>query len=116
MSISEQELKTFIKEDNQMQNEGIGYINETTVDFQGITTEDIVKKIYNCVPMEEVSVTIRGIGSFTYLCNGSDVFIQFFTLSCVKYSSKRSCFLRFYVYLCHVIDDFASLELQHEGK
>ena len=48
--------------------------------------------------MEEVPVIIRGIGSFTYLCNGSDVFIQFF------------------VYLCHVIDDFASLELQHEGK
>ena len=115
MSISEQELKTFIKEDNQMQNEGIGYINETNVDFQGITTKNVVKK-YNCVPMEEVSVIIRGIGSFTYLCNGSDVFIQFFTLSCVKYSSKRSGFLRFYVYLCHVIDDFASLELQHEGK
>ncbi len=99
-----------------MLNEGIGYINETNVDFQGITTEDIVKKKYNCVPMEEVPVIIRGIGSFTCLCNESDVFIQFFALSCVKYSSKRSCFLRFYVYLCHVIDDFASLELQHEGK
>ena len=24
----------------------------------------------------------------------------------VKYSSKRSDFLRFYAYLCHVIDDF----------
>ena len=24
----------------------------------------------------------------------------------VKYSSKRSDFLRFYDYLCHVIDDF----------
>ena len=113
MSISEQELKTFIKEDNQMLNEGIGHINETNVDSQGMTT--VVKK-YICVPTEEVSVTIRGIGSFTYLYNGSDVFIQFFTLSCVKYSSKRSGFLRFYVYLCHVIDDFASLELQHEGK
>ena len=31
----------------------------------------------------------------------------------VKYSSKRSDFLRFYLYLCHVIDDFACLELQH---
>lgn len=115
MSISEQELKTFIKEDNQMLKEGIGYINETNVDSQGMTTEDIVKK-YNCVPMEEVSVIMRGIASFTCLCNGSDAFIQFFTLSCVKYSSKRCGFLRFYVYLCHVIDDFASLELQHEGK
>ena len=28
-------------------------------------------------------------------------------------SSKRSDFLRFYLYLCHVIDDFACLELQH---
>ena len=26
-------------------------------------------------------------------------------LSYVKYSSKRSDFLRFYLYLCHVIDD-----------
>ena len=26
---------------------------------------------------------------------------------------KRSDFLRFYLYLCHVIDDFACLELQH---
>ncbi len=34
-------------------------------------------------------------------------------LSYVKYSSKRSDFLRFYLYLCHVIDDFACLELQH---
>ena len=45
--------------------------------------------------MEEVPVIIRGIGSFTYLCNGSDVFIQFFMLSCVKYSSKRSVFSDF---------------------
>ena len=28
-------------------------------------------------------------------------------LSHMKYSSKRSDFLRFYLYLCHVIDDFA---------
>ena len=34
-------------------------------------------------------------------------------LSYVKYSSKRSDFLRFYAYLCHVIDDFACLDLQH---
>ena len=30
-------------------------------------------------------------------------------LSYMKYSSKRSDFLRFYAYLCHVIDDFACL-------
>ena len=34
-------------------------------------------------------------------------------LSYVKYSSKRSDFLRFFAYLCHVIDDFACLDLQH---
>ena len=45
MSISEQELKTFIKEDNQMQNEGIGYINETNVDSQGMTTKMLSKNI-----------------------------------------------------------------------
>ena len=28
-------------------------------------------------------------------------------------TSKRSDFLRFYLYLRHVIDDFACLELQH---
>lgn len=60
MTMSEQELKTFIKEDNQMLNEGIGNINESNVDSQGMTTEDIVKK-YNCVPMEEVFQGIRNI-------------------------------------------------------
>ena len=34
-------------------------------------------------------------------------------LSYVKYSSKRSDFLRLYLYLCYVIDDFACLEMQH---
>lgn len=58
MSMSEQELKKFIKEDTKMLNEGIGNINESNVDFQGMTTEDIVKK-YNFVPMEEVFQGIR---------------------------------------------------------
>ena len=30
----------------------------------------------------------------------------------VKYSSKRSDFLRFYDYLCHAIEVFACLEMQ----
>ena len=30
----------------------------------------------------------------------------------MKNSSKRSDFLRFYAYLCHVIEEFACLELQ----
>ena len=32
----------------------------------------------------------------------------------MKYSSKRSAIFKFYLYLCHVIDDFACLELQHQ--
>ena len=31
----------------------------------------------------------------------------------MKNSSKRSDFLSFYAYLCHVIEEFACLELQH---
>ena len=30
-----------------------------------------------------------------------------------KYSAKSADFLRFYAYLCHVIDHFACLDLQH---
>ena len=30
-----------------------------------------------------------------------------------KYSTKSCDFLRFFTYLCHVIDDFACLDLQH---
>ena len=30
-----------------------------------------------------------------------------------KYSTKSGDFLRFFSYLCHVIDDFACLDLQH---
>lgn len=58
MSMSEQELKDFIREDSQMLNEGFGDINESNVNFQGMTTEDIVRK-YNCVPMDEVFQGIK---------------------------------------------------------
>lgn len=37
MTMSEQELRAFIEEDNRMLNEGIGDINESNVDFQGMT-------------------------------------------------------------------------------
>ena len=30
-----------------------------------------------------------------------------------KYSTKSGDFLRFFAYLCHAIDDFACLDLQH---
>jgi|GEM_PF-4928143 len=30
-----------------------------------------------------------------------------------KYSAKSADFFRFLLYLCHVIDDFACLDLQH---
>ena len=44
--------------------------------------------------------------------NGADVTGK--KLSHMKYSSNRSDFLRFYLYLCHVIEDFfACLETQH---
>ena len=33
-----------------------------------------------------------------------------------QYSAKSADFLRFLLYLCHVIDDFACLDLQHQGK
>ena len=58
MTMSEQELRAFIEEDNRMLNEGIGDINESNVDFQGMTMEEIVKK-YNCIPMGEVLQRIR---------------------------------------------------------
>ena len=58
MTMSEQELRAFIEEDNRMLNEGIGDINESNVDFQGMTMEEIVKK-YNCIPMWEVFQRIR---------------------------------------------------------
>ena len=33
--------------------------------------------------------------------------------SYVKYSSKRRGFIRFFSYLCHVVDDFACLKMRH---
>ena len=36
-----------------MLNEGIGDINESNIDFQGMTMADVAKK-YNLIPMEEV--------------------------------------------------------------
>lgn len=58
MSMTEQELKNFIEEDTRLLNEGVGDINESNVDFQGMTIEDIAQK-YNCIPMEEVFQGIR---------------------------------------------------------
>ena len=43
--------------------------------------------------------------------NWADVTVKF--LHHVKNSTERGDFLRFYDYLCHVIDDFACFELQH---
>jgi hypothetical protein len=45
MSMSEQALETFIKEDTQMLNEGIGDVNESNIDFQGMTVEELPKSI-----------------------------------------------------------------------
>ena len=35
------------------------------------------------------------------------------TVPVYVYSTKSVDFLRFYFYFCHVIDDFACLDLQH---
>lgn len=53
MTLTERELYDFIEEDTKMLNEGIGDINESNIDFQGMTMADVAKK-YNLIPMEEV--------------------------------------------------------------
>ena len=53
MTMTERELYDFIEEDTKMLNEGIGDINESNIDFQGMTMADVAKK-YNLIPMEEV--------------------------------------------------------------
>lgn len=53
MAMTERELYDFIEEDTKMLNEGIGDINESNIDFQGMTMADAAKK-YNLIPMEEV--------------------------------------------------------------
>ena len=53
MPMTERELYDFIEEDTKMLNEGIGDINESNIDFQGMTMADVAKK-YNLIPMEEV--------------------------------------------------------------
>ena len=53
MTMTERELYEFIEEDTKMLNEGIGDINESNIDFQGMTMADVAKK-YNLIPMEEV--------------------------------------------------------------
>ena len=55
---------------------------------------------YQLTAKSQVGVDYRGQNTVKFVQNE-------------KYSSKRSDFLRFYLYLCHVIDDFACLELQH---
>lgn len=53
LTMTERELYDFIEEDTKMLNEGIGDINESNIDFQGMTMADVAKK-YNLIPMEEV--------------------------------------------------------------
>ena len=53
MTMTERELYEVIEEDTKMLNEGIGDINESNIDFQGMTMADVAKK-YNLIPMEEV--------------------------------------------------------------
>lgn len=45
MTMTERELYDFIEEDTKMLNEGIGDINESNIDFQGMTMADVVRNI-----------------------------------------------------------------------
>ena len=60
----------------------------------------------NTIPIEMV-LKCYDWATEHFVDNGADVTGK--KLSHMKYSSKRSDFLRFYAYLCHGIDDFACL-------
>ena len=55
---------------------------------------------YQPTAKSQVGVDYRGQNTVKYVQNE-------------KYSAKSGDFLRFFAYLCHVIDDFACLDLQH---
>ena len=55
---------------------------------------------YQLTAKSQVGVDYRGQNTVKFVQNE-------------KYSAKSADFLRFYLYLCHVIDDFACLDLQH---
>ena len=58
MSMTEQEFLSFVEEDEKMLCEGIGDINESNIDFQGMSILDVAQK-YGCIPMDEVFTDIR---------------------------------------------------------
>ena len=55
---------------------------------------------YQLTAKSQVGVDYRGKNTVKFVQNE-------------KYSAKSSDFLRFLLYLCYVIDDFACLDLQH---
>ena len=58
MSMSQEELNEFLKKDEMLLSQGIGDRNESNVDFQGMTIQNIAKK-HGCYPMEEVFGELR---------------------------------------------------------
>ena len=69
------------------------YLDMANRDLQTIETS----LLYLPIRIGVHSVTIRGVGSFTYLCNGKDVFIQFITWSTTltRFYYIKSNFIRF---------------------
>ena len=55
---------------------------------------------YQLTAKSQVGVDYRGQNTVKFVQNE-------------KYSTKSGDFLRFFAYFCHVIDDFACLDLQH---
>ena len=55
---------------------------------------------YQLTAKSQVGVDYRGQNTVKFVQNE-------------KYSAKSADFFRFLLYLCHVIDDFACLDLQH---
>ena len=53
MSMSQEELKEFLENDEKLLSQGIGDRNESNIDFLGMTIQDVAKK-YGCIPIEEV--------------------------------------------------------------
>ena len=58
MSMSQVELKEFLENDEKLLSQGIGDRNESNIDFQGMTIQDVAKK-YGCFTIEEVFAELR---------------------------------------------------------
>ena len=82
-----------------------GMVKKYSVDSNGTLVNDgpyylAVLIAYQLTAKSQVGVDYRGKNTVKSVQNE-------------KYSAKSADFLRFMLYLCHVIDDFACLDLQH---